>query len=71
MSETLSGAASDKCKERVEMVDKGDKAFCTDSKTKKGIAMCYGFALLKSGKKKNLSDAMKESWKKVKEVCEE
>lgn len=69
MSDELSNSASPKCKDRVELIEKGDKTACIDSKTRKGIAMCYGFALLKSGKKKDLSEAMKESWKKIREVC--
>lgn len=67
----LSKYASDKCKERVELVDSDDKSFCINPKDMRGVALCTSYALLASGEVTNKSEALREGWRRTKQICHE
>lgn len=65
----LSDYASDKCKDRVAMLDDGNKEFCMDSKLKRGVATCAAMAYLREGSARDMSEALQKGWGQVKKIC--
>jgi len=60
---------SEECQQAAEMLDRKDKSLCSLPEKKMQAIMCYS-RLLQKRDGMEAGPAMKEAWRKFKDVCE-